>query len=130
MKTYTTCRCLEKLSFRLENYNRDERLPFIERVLGSLIESRFRNGRFESLDEIANPRGVAAVCFDLHPKPFVVWAFGEFLGSCSVLFRVFRGQFFGTGASDPTGAASIPACQQLQAASASRVTQLAFSRGP
>ncbi|MFT3743608.1 MAG: hypothetical protein QM785_04860 [Pyrinomonadaceae bacterium] len=126
MKTCTTCHCLEKLSFRLENYNRDERLPFIERVLGSLIESRFRNGRFESLDELTQSRGVAEVCLDLHPKPL----FALFRNSCSVLFRAFRRSFFGSGASTPTGAASIPACQRLQTASASRVTQLAFSLGP
>ncbi|MFT3743423.1 MAG: hypothetical protein QM785_03915 [Pyrinomonadaceae bacterium] len=126
MKTCTTCRCLESLSFRLENYNRDERLPFIERVLGSLIESRFRNGRFESLDDLTQPRGLAEACFDLHPKPL----FALFSSSRSVLFRAFRGEFFGSGASAPTGAASIPACQRLQTASASRVTQLAFSLGP
>ncbi|MFT3743798.1 MAG: hypothetical protein QM785_05830 [Pyrinomonadaceae bacterium] len=135
MKTCTTCRCSEKLSLRLENYSRDERIPFIERVLGSLIESRFRNGRFESLDDLKQPRNVAEACFDLHPKPFVLSAFGKFRRSCSVPFRAFRGWLSGrpqaeNGAAAPTGAASIPACQRLQTASASRVTQLVNPRAP
>ena len=33
----TPCRS-QKLSLRVENYNRDEKLPFIERVLGLRLE--------------------------------------------------------------------------------------------
>ena len=121
----TPCRS-QKLSLRLENYNRDEKLPFIERVLGLLVESRFRNGHAETLDAYTNPRDVAEVCMDLHPKQFDIPFARKFMKFLSDMTR----RATATSAAAATGAASIPACQRLQNASASMILQLANSRGP
>ncbi|GEM_PF-6955913 len=135
MKTCSTCTCPKPLALRLNPYQRDEKLPLVERVLGLLVESRYLNGRAERLAEFSQPRDVAEICLDLHPKPFGSWLFGAFRSFGSVLFRAFRGQFFpwqkiGHGAATATGAASIPACQRLKTAYALSFTQLANSRGP
>ena len=121
----TPCRS-QKLSLRVENYNRDEKLPFIERVLGLLVESRFRNGHAETLDAF-EPRDVAEeVCMDLHPKPFDIPFARKFIRFLSDAM----GTPTATGTAAATGAASIPACQRLKTASASMILQLANSRGP
>ena len=124
MQSCTTPCCSQKLSLRLENYNRDEKLPFIERVLGLLVESRFRNGHAETLNAF-EPRDVAEVCMDLHPKQFNIPFARKFM-------RFLRDAFASTvtATAAATGAASIPACQRLKTASASMILQLADSRGP
>ena len=125
MQSCTTLCRSQKLSLRIENYNRNEKLPFIERVLGLLVESRFRNGHAETLDAF-QPRDVAEVCMDLHPKQFDIPFARKFMKFLSDMTR----RATATETAAATEAASIPACQRLQTASASTFLQLANSRGP
>lgn len=74
MKVCSTCNC-RPISFPLDltSIGRDEKLPFIERVLGLLIESRFANGHAVQLAAFSKPRDiVTADCFDLHPRPLSI----------------------------------------------------------